>query len=200
MKVIYMLLLVGSLLLNQSQAKTLDNVQVNGMAEYIPYKKSVYIAGLLTEFPVETAEEVFSLSGSRYMVLTVTADDWSPRNFSSHWRSAVVINNEAEDMEDFDLAFRRFAVMLRIDSLRQGDQIVIGIKDSDSPVIVTLNGKTTLEVKRHEFFNFMARAWIGKRPPSSSFRAALLKGTTDPILQDRFDELRKSEARVKLGI
>ena len=156
MQVILKLLLVLSALLSQAQATSLDNVQVNGLAEYIPYKESVYIASLLTEFPVETADSVYQLSGSRYMVLTVTTDSWSPRNFSSHWRNAVAINNTAEDMASFDLAFRRFAVMLRTDALKTGDQIVIGVKDSSSPVIVTLNGKQTLEVQRQEFFNFMA--------------------------------------------
>ena len=173
------------------------NLQLNGLANYQEFKRSIYLAGLYLEGTSADAGAVIDGSQGKRMVLKVTADRWSPRRFSRQWNKGLLINNEQAQLEDASEAIILFNNLLQ-DDLVQGDNLVID-RLSKGGAEISVNGVGLLTVKEKGFFEMLLRVWIGPRPPSTGFKDALLAGSPDPELAPIFAELKPQSKRIAVA-
>ena len=63
-------------------------------------------------------------------------------------------------------------------------------------MVVSVNGTAMLSVAKSGFFELLVSTWIGDRPPSSDFKAAILNPTIDSTLGAEFNALEPTKARI----
>jgi protein TonB len=189
-------LILATLLLGASLAHSqeLDGMTMTGMAAYTELKRPFYIGALYADEIVVDADSFLTTKGRRRMDIRVNGVRLTPRRFSSQWNQALLINGSPEQLDRFDDAFVQFNNLPK-ETFKVGDQIVI---DSflEGATVVSVNGVTMLSVARSGFFELLVSKWMGDRPPSSDFKAAILNPNIDPALEAEFNALEPTDARI----
>tara|TARA_B110000902_G_scaffold266481_1_gene354376 strand:- start:4026 stop:5159 length:1134 start_codon:yes stop_codon:yes gene_type:complete len=189
-------LILATLLLGASLAHSqeLDGMTMTGMAAYTELKRPFYIGALYADEIVVDADSFLTTKGRRRMDIRVNGVRLTPRRFSSQWTQALLINGSPEQLDRFDDAFVQFNNLPK-ETFKVGDQIVI---DSfpEGATVVSVNGVTMLSVARSGFFELLVSKWMGDRPPSSAFKAAILNPNIDPALEAEFNALEPTNARI----
>ncbi len=171
-------------------------LSLNGVSDFVELRRSFYLAALFLERPGSDAEVILASDQPKQMVIKVTADRWSPMRFSSQWSRALIINNDAAELERHGDAVIEFNNLLQ-DDLVYGDELVI-TRARDGSTRVELNGEEAFSVARPGFTEVLLRTWIGPRPPSSDFRQQLLGQSRDAELVSRYWGLAPAEEREEL--
>jgi outer membrane biosynthesis protein TonB len=167
---------------------------LNGVANFVELKRSIYLAGLYLEAPSQSAEDVMRSDQDKEMVIKVTAKKWSPRRFGRQWNKGLLINNGEEQLEQYSEQVIEFNNLLK-DNLVQGDELRIK-RIAKGGAVIEVNGEALLNIKEAGFFEFLLNAWLGNKPPSSGFKADLLKGEADAELLALYNELQPSAQRI----
>ncbi len=171
-----------------------DGMSLQGMAAYTELKRPFYIGALYADTDITDPDSFLASNGRRRMDLRVNGTRWTPRRFSSQWTQALLINGTPEQLDRFDDAFVQFNNLPK-ETFKVGDQIVI---DSypEGATVVTVNSVTILSVAKAGFFELLVSKWIGSKPPSTDFKAAILNPSVDPTLQSEFNSLEPTQQRV----
>jgi protein TonB len=177
-----------------AHSQDLDGMTMTGMAAYTELKRPFYIGALYSDSTVVDAKNFLTNQGRRRMDIRVNGTRLTPRRFSSQWTQALLINGSPEQLDRFDDAFVQFNNLPK-ETFKVGDQIVI---DSfpEGATVVSVNGTTMLSVAKSGFFELLVSTWIGDRPPSSDFKAAILNPAIDSALGAEFNALEPTKARI----
>jgi protein TonB len=177
-----------------AHSQDLDGMTMTGMAAYTELKRPFYIGALYSDSTVVDAKNFLTNQGRRRMDIRVNGTRLTPRRFSSQWTQALLINGSPEQLDKFDDAFVQFNNLPK-ETFKVGDQIVI---DSfpEGATVVSVNGTTMLSVAKSGFFELLVSTWIGDRPPSSDFKAAILNPAIDSALEAEFNALEPTKARI----
>ena len=123
------------------------------------------------------------------MQLTVLVDEWSKRRFVEHWNQAILINNSESERKRLAADIVNFRRSIK-GNLQRADVFTIGY-DKASGVEVALNGVPLMKTRRAGFYTAFVNTWIGSRPPSSVFKAAI---TANLFSSSNADELPNDSA------
>lgn len=194
MRTIKLVLATFLLGVSLAHSQDLDDMTMTGMAAYTELKRPFYIGALYSDSTVVDAESFLATQGRRRMDIRVNGTRYTPRRFSSQWTQALLINGSPEQLDRFDDAFVQFNNLPK-ETFKVGDQIVI---DSfpEGATVVSVNGTTMLSVAKSGFFELLVSTWIGDKPPSSDFKAAILNPTIDAALEAEFNTLEPTQARI----
>jgi len=166
-----------------------DQLQLNGLALFSELRHDYYMAALLLPAPASDPAAIVTAAGPQGMELLVTTERWSPYSFAGQWNRALVINNDPEELQAFDAEVTGFTSLPGEYDFARGDRILI-LKRDDGATAVSINDQPVLTVTRPGFFRLLLRSWIGMRPPSSEFRAALLAaGNLNAEMADHYRQL-----------
>jgi periplasmic protein TonB len=177
-----------------------EALPMTGIADHWQLRQEVYIGALYLPSQPKTPEDILAMSGPRRMELRVTAEKFSPRQWSEMWNQQLIINNSGKDeLQGLTDEVISFTSLLK-DSLTNGDDVTIDYTPKVG-VEIALNGTTLYRTRQERFFNVLLKAWIGPRPPSSEFKrniVTLPQGDETQDLIDRYtvvlpDNKRKSE-------
>jgi TonB family protein len=148
----------------------------------------VYLAQLYLEQAASEAEAILASDGRKTMVMTVNAERWSPRAFSRQWSRALITNNDMAQLQQFDREVIQFNDLLG-GNLQRGDQLVIA-RDGSGATVASVNGQQVMTIEKPGFFELVLAAWIGDRPPSTEFKAALLAANSNDSLRVALESLQ----------
>lgn len=182
----------------QAQQSEFDELPLNGIASYEQLRKQYYIGALYLESISQSSESVLSMPGKKRMELRITIDRWSPRRFSQQWNQSILINSDQAALEEFSKQIQAFTNIPK-DDLKTNDRIVIDM-DPDTGTTVYLNNQKMFSTPNNAFFDMLLSTWIGRRPPSSTFKNNILTLPTDQTgtnLLTSFEGIKPSEAREK---
>lgn len=168
-----------------------NKVKINGMAEYTKYRRSYYLAAIKLPKPSSDAKAILAADEVQHMVFKMT-NDWSSRRFTKAWYDALLINNSEEILNQYSTEVQQFLDVAKNYMLR-GDRVYIYYNGQKT--LVKMNGTKVLASKGKGFFNLLLSAWIGDRPPSSKFKAALLASSLDKPLFAKFMKLNPTTER-----
>lgn len=169
-----------------------SDLQMTGIASYTELRRPYYIGALYLDQPVVSAGQVLSSWGERRMEMRITAQRWTPRRFSSQWTQALILNVDPGKLAKYDDAFVQFN-NLPHQSLTYGDHIVVE-SDKKGRTRVSLNGTEMFTESKPGFFEVLLATWIGPKPPSSEFKAAIL-GNVDAAIVAEYDALHPTPER-----
>ena len=194
MRTIKLVLATFLLGVSLAHSQDLDRMTMTGMAAYTELKRPFYIGALYSDSSVVDAESFLTTQGRRRMDIRVNGTRYTPRRFSSQWTQSLLINGSPEQLDRFDDAFVQFNNLPK-ETFKVGDQIVI---DSfpEGATVVSVNGITMLSVAKSGFFELLVSTWIGDKPPSSDFKAAILNPTIDAAFEAEFNTLEPTQARI----
>ena len=194
MRTIKLVLATFLLGVSLAHSQDLDGMTMTGMAAYSELKRPFYIGALYSDSSVVDAKNFLTNQGRRRMDIRVNGTRLTPRRFSSQWTQALLINGSPEQLDRFDDAFVQFNNLPK-ETFKVGDQIVI---DSfpEGATVVSVNGTAMLSVAKSGFFELLVSTWIGDRPPSSDFKAAILNPAIDSALGAEFNALEPTKARI----
>lgn len=190
------LMLLASCSLSSAEETYFEDLSLNGLSTYVQLRDDYYIGGLYLETLNSDAEDIIYSAGAKRMELRVLIDKWSPRRFAQQWNQLLLINNNADSINNFSDEILSFLDLPK-DDLIAGDKITIDL-DPANGTSVYLNGVKAFQVKDNEFFNLLLNTWIGPRPPSSGFKNNLLTLSTDTAnteLLTRYESSEPSEER-----
>lgn len=166
---------------------------LNGLASYQYLGKERFIAALYSENRANRPEAL--LRGQHRRMEIRCTNSFSARQQIRTWIEGAAINNSASQLENHAASMVKFTQLINT-SLQPGDQILID-SPVDSPVTISLNTVELGQIAATGFFDVLLQSWIGKVPPSSTFRKNLLaEGIVDQQLQQRFDAIHPSEDRI----
>jgi hypothetical protein len=169
---------------------------LNGVADYVELKRSVYLAALYLDKPSTNAEEILASAQSKKMVFKVSARRLSARSFSQQWSKGLLINHSEQELETFRHPIEQFTHLIK-GELKNGDEVEI-IRSGRGGAVVRVNKTELLVVNQRGFFDLLLGVWIGPRPPSSSFKADLLSVQPGSEIYHRYEKLGPSPKRKKL--
>ncbi|MET0378136.1 MAG: chalcone isomerase family protein, partial [Spongiibacteraceae bacterium] len=138
-----------------------DNLQLNGIAAQEQLRKEYYIGALYLEALSRDPAAISAQSGTKRMVLHVTADRWSPMQFAQQWNQMILINNGGATLNANVMDVLNFTSVPKGD-LVAGDELAIELDRGAS--VVTLNGTTVVRTSSPNLFNMLLNTWVGARP------------------------------------
>lgn len=170
-------ILVAAVFSLASSSHTLANeLMLNGLAPYQYLSKTIYLASFYAEQPITSTGQFATDTGAKRMVVKVSADTWSPRQFNQMWKQDIAINNNLRAKPDVIELISAFTETPSEDFTR-GDTIVIDYAP-DQGTRITLNDADWLQSDDDVLFRTLANAWLGEIPTSQRFQEALLAGGT----------------------
>ncbi|WP_028670449.1 TonB family protein [Saccharospirillum impatiens] len=168
-------ILVAALFSLASSSHALANeLMLNGLAPYQYLSKTFYVASFYAEQPITSTAQFAADSGAKRMVIKVSADKWSPRQFNQMWKQDIAINNNLRANPDVINLITAFTETPS-DDFTRGDTIVIDYAPGQGTRI-TLNESDWLESGDDLLFRTLANAWLGEIPTSLRFQEAMLAG------------------------
>ncbi len=174
-------------------------LQINGITTYKELNKEYYIAALLLEDIKTTRPAIESYKKHKQMKLLVTASRWSARLWQQQWQNNIAINNAIitnDHQLQYDLEF--FTGFLK-GKLVKGDEITIDYTPGRGTRI-TLNQYQLIQTNDDKIFTYLLNTWIGKLPPSRTFKSRILNGAADLASKDLITLLNSntlSKRRIK---
>ncbi len=183
-----------------AQQPAAKNLSLNGLAVHAQLRNDIYIAAVYTEVGAGNAQMLLESDQDKRMELRVLADRWSARSFAAHWNQTLLINNNEQQLANFEREVRQFTSAIR-GKLIPGDKITIDYHVKQYTQLA-VDGVPLLTVTKDplQFFQLLLRGWIGPRPPSSEFKSNILNLPTDANaagLLARYDALLPVSGRNK---
>ncbi len=189
--------LIASSTFAQAQGSAHQQLTLNGLAVHWALGREYYIGSLYLPETSSDPETILAMDGLKRMEFKVTNEKWSPRRFAQMWNQAILINNKPEDLNAVSDAIIAFTGLAK-DNLIYGDHILIDYTPGEGSKI-SLNGSLMFATKHDSFFTLLLNTWVGRRPPSSDFKTAILTLQTDEETEDllsRFDVIVPEKSRV----
>lgn len=172
----YRILVAAVVSLASSSNSLANELMLNGLAPYQYLSKTIYLASFYAEQPITSTGQFATDSGAKRMVVKVSADTWSPRQFNQMWKQDIAINNNLRANPAVIELISAFTETPSEDFTR-GDTIVIDYAPNQGTRI-TLNDANWLQSDDDVLFRTLANAWLGEIPTSQRFQEALLAGGT----------------------
>lgn len=170
------------------------DLTMTGLASYEELNRPYYIGALYMDIPLSDSEVILNSQGERRMEMKVTARSWSPRRFSMQWTQAMILNVDPGKLEKHDDAFVQFNNLPK-ESLKYGDVIVVE-SNKKGQTSISVNDTEIIFIENPGFFEVLLSTWIGRKPPSSDFKQAML-GNIDSSLMAEFESMSPSQERVE---
>lgn len=170
----YRILVAAVLSLATCSQSLANELILNGLAPYQYLNKTIYLASFYAEQPITSTRQFATDTGAKRMVIKVSADTWSPRQFNQMWKQDIAINNNLQahpDVIDLITAFTETPD----EDLFRGDTIVVDYTPGQGTRI-TLNKADWLQSDNDQLFRTLANAWLGEIPTSQRFQEAMLAG------------------------
>lgn len=189
--------LITSSTFAQAQGNAHEQLTLNGLAAHWALGREYYIGSLYLPEKSNDPEAILAMNGLKRMEFKVTNEKWSPRRFAQMWNQAILINNKPEDLNAVSDAIIAFTGLAK-DDLIYGDHILIDYTPGEGSKI-SLNGSVMFATRHDSFFTLLLNTWVGRRPPSSDFKTAILTLQTDEETEDllsRFDVIVPEKSRV----
>ena len=151
-----------------------NNLILQGISSYWSYNSELYIASLWLESTVTNAKpaDILDAQGLKRMEFKVSSDKWRSRNFANTWTRSISINNEASFKNTYSNQISRFSRLAK-KPLIYGDKVTIDLFPN-SRVEFKVNDVLLYTTYKTDVFNGILKAWIGNKPPSSSFKQEIL--------------------------
>lgn len=170
-------ILVAAIVSLTSSGLTLANeLMLNGLAPYQYLSKTFYLASFYAEQPITSTAQFAADTGAKRMVIKVSADKWSPRQFNQMWKQDIAINNNLRANPEVVELITAFTETPS-DDFTRGDTIVVDYVPGQGTRI-TLNDADWLRSGDDALFRTLANAWLGDIPTSLRFQEAMLAGGT----------------------
>ncbi|MEX2365472.1 MAG: chalcone isomerase family protein, partial [Pseudohongiellaceae bacterium] len=170
----YRTLVVAVISLACSSHSLANELMLNGLAPYQYLSKTFYLASFYAEQPITSPQQFAADTGAKRMVIKVSTDKWSPRQFNQMWKQDIAINNNLKANPDVIELITAFTETPD-DDFTRGDTIVIDYAP-ELGTRITLNGADWLQSEDELLFRTLANAWLGDIPTSLRFQEALLAG------------------------
>ncbi len=177
---------------NFAYAKVHDNLILNGIASFEALKTEYFLGALYLEQPTHNSLDILESRGLKRMEIVVSKDKWRKRKFSEMWLSAININTDMGTQEKIGKYIYGFT-QLPQGSLLAGDRITIDYTYKKGTKVY-INDTLFQHIWHEEYFSVLLKAWIGNRPPSKDFKAAIIQASSNPLsteLEQRIVELKK---------
>lgn len=175
------------------------SLNLNGIASFQQLRKEYYIAALYLANPNDNAADIINSNGTQRMMIKVTANKWSPRRWALTWQDNIAINNDLSAHPELLEAIMTFTQFPK-SKLTKGDQLTIDYSPAFGTQI-KLNGHNVVNTDNKNLFNFMLNTWLGKLPPSQTFKQRILTRQNDheeKTLIARFDNLVVPSSRQRM--
>lgn len=181
----------------QTQANSHEQLTLNGLAAHWALGREYYVGALYLPKASSDPQAILAMNGPKRMEFKVTNEKWSPRRFAQMWNQAILINNSQENLNAMSDAIIAFTGLAQ-GNLIYGDQIFIDYTPGKGSKIL-LNGTVMFTTSEDGFFPLLLNTWIGRRPPSSDFKTAILSLQEDDETKDllsRFEVIVPEKGRV----
>ena len=182
-----------------------EDLHLVGVGEYKELSSTYYYGALYSDSLKGDVKSFLDSSSNKKLVMRVVKDKISPRRFYRLWIQTLAINNTESNLNKYEDDILSFTYMLK-GSLKRGDEVTIEVKSGDT--IARVNGRNIKTFKKPGFINVVLRGWVGRHPPTSSFKDSLLgvdKSTQQQHLlefrslfpeKDRYKEIDKWNEKI----
>jgi len=182
-----------------------EDLHLIGVGEYKELSSTYYYGALYSDSLKGGAKSFLDSASNNKLVMRVIKDKISPRRFYRLWSQTLAINNTENDLNKYEDDILSFTYMLK-GNLKKGDEITIEMESGKT--VSSINGHNVKTYKKPDFINVLLRGWIGRYPPTSSFKKGLLgldKTNQQQYLltyrslfpaKDRYDEIKKWNEKV----
>lgn len=185
-------LLVGLSLLGLASLSHAE-LPLNGAAIYQELGKDKFLASLYVEAPSQSPAALYDNGSAKEIQIQLTSR-YSKRRWVNLWMQSMAINNSNQKFS----AVADSLVSLfekHQGSLKANDVVTVSFSP-DSNTSYAINGITLAEEQPAELFNLFLSAWIGRVPPSSGFRDAILGVSDSSALAGRIATIKPSDSRI----
>jgi len=148
-----------------------EDLHLIGVGEYKELSSTYYYGALYSDSLKEDEELILDRSSNKKMVMRVVKDKISPRRFYRLWSQTLAINNTVNDLNEYEDDILSFTYMLK-GNLKRGDEITIEMEAGKT--VSSINGQNVKTYTKPDFINVILHGWIGRYPPTSSFKKGLL--------------------------
>ncbi|ROR94738.1 TonB family protein [Sinobacterium caligoides] len=165
-------------LLLSTSAIAQESLRLNGITVYNKHTQDYFIAALFLKKRNHSAGTILQAPTQGKISLKILKQQLSARRFNQYWLESISINNNQQQLNDYDNDILRFTRLINQPLLRE-DEVSITL-NQQKLVEVRINNQLIGKFNNAGFFNVLLRSWIGKRPPSSQFKSQLLNLGSDP--------------------
>jgi len=148
-----------------------EDLHLVGVGEYKELSSTYYYGALYSDSLKGNVESFLDSSSNKKLVMRVVKDKISPRRFYRLWIQTLAINNTESNLNKYEDDILSFTYMLK-GSLKRGDEVTIEVESGNT--IARVNGRNIKTFKKPGFINVVLRGWVGRHPPTSSFKDSLL--------------------------
>jgi len=185
-----------------------EDLHLVGVGEYKELSSTYYYGALYSDSLKGDVKLFLESSSNKKMVMRVVKDKISPRRFYRLWIQTLAINNTESDLNKYEDDVLSFTYMLK-GSLKRGDEVTIEVESGNT--IASVNGRNIKTFKKPGFINVVLRGWVGRHPPTSSFKDSLLgldKSNQQHYLlmyrslfpeKDRYEEIDKWNEKIVIA-
>jgi len=182
-----------------------EDLHLVGVGEYKELSSTYYYGALYSDSLKGDVKLFLDSSSNKKLVMRVVKDKISPRRFYRLWIQTLAINNTESNLNKYEDDILSFTYMLK-GSLKRGDEVTIEVESGNT--IARVNGRNIKTFKKPGFINVVLRGWVGRHPPTSSFKDSLLgvdKSTQQQHLlefrslfpeKDRYKEIDKWNEKI----
>ncbi|UTW46273.1 TonB family protein [bacterium SCSIO 12696] len=172
-----------------AQAKDLV---LNGVSSYRELGNDKFLAALYLSAPGSNYEQIIAAPSKR-MEMRLTSS-YSKRRWVNLWMQGIAISNSSQRFSNMAEPLVNLFNQQK-GGLEPGD--VVTISQSDNGSSYQINGVTLASGLPSELFDLFVNTWVGKAPPSSSFRDAILgKGDNLGNMEQQLATITPASGRV----
>ncbi|MDM3869982.1 TonB family protein [Porticoccus sp. W117] len=183
---------VVSLCSNFSMADA-SSLILNGASSYRDLGNDKFLAALYLELPSNNYENIISTTTAKRMEMRLTSS-YSKRRWVNLWMQSIAISNSNKTFNSLAEPLVELFNQQK-GGLEPGD--IVSIQMTGDRCSYQVNGVTLAEDLPGGLFNLFANAWIGKAPPSTDFRNAMLgKDVDTDALHAQLAQIQPGEARI----
>ncbi len=169
------------------------SLQLNGIAIQSELRSDWFINALYLSNKSNDVDAIISDVGPKRMEMKVLADNLSGRRLKRFWVERIRNNNSPSDVLALAKQVRTLAGVMG-QNFVANDVIAIDYLPGQATNI-SINGSVNASLAP-ELFNLVLRSWVGERPPSVEYKAAILGETNFDSLLSRYQSIQPSEARI----
>jgi len=148
-----------------------EDLHLVGVGEYKELSSTYYYGALYSDSLQGGVKSFLDSASNKKLVMRVVKDKISPRRFYRLWIQTLAINNTESNLNKYEDDILSFTYMLK-GSLKRGDEVTIEVESGNT--IASVNGRNIKTFKKSGFIDVVLRGWVGRHPPTSSFKDSLL--------------------------
>ena len=153
-----------------------SNLTLNGAARYNDLGKEKFMAALYLEQISGSYENIINATFAKRIEMRLSTS-YSKRRWTNLWMQSIAISN---GNKQFNAMAESLVTLFNSQKggVQPGDIVSLNC-DENNKCSYQINGVTLSSELPGDLFNLFINAWIGKAPPSASFRDAILGNSSD---------------------